>query len=215
MAPSARTSPAQKDSSLGAGLIAAKRLDTGRREKMTPTQEKELRENDAVVRSPFVPRGRMPDPFTLVMFGATGDLAARKLFPAVFALAREQFLPADFIVVGIGRRGKDDVAFHEDVRRSLAAAHADAPREEVDGFLDRVFYHRGDFTTAEGLAGLGRRLGELEGAHGLPGNNGPSIRTLIFTLLDASNAFSLTPCAPICGTWIIKAKAVSMMVSAR
>src|SRR5262249_37522970 len=73
---------------------------------------------------------------------------------------------ADFIVVGVGRRGKDDAAFREDVCRSLAAAHAAAPREEVDGFLGRVFYHRADFTTAEGLAGLGRRLGELEGTHG-------------------------------------------------
>jgi glucose-6-phosphate 1-dehydrogenase len=112
----------------------------------------------------------MPDPFTLVMFGATGDLAARKLFPAVFALARGRFLPAEFIVVGIGRRGKDDAAFREDVRRSLAAAHPDAPREEVEAFLSRVFYHRADFTTTEGLAGLGKRLGELERAHGLPGN---------------------------------------------
>ena len=124
---------------------------------MTPKQDKQ-----AVSRSPFVPRGRVPDPFTLVIFGATGDLAARKLFPAVFALAHEQFLPADFSVVGVGRRSKDDSAFREDVRKSLAAAHKDAPSAVVDGFLGRVFYHRADFTTTEGLAGLGRRLGELE-----------------------------------------------------
>lgn len=119
--------------------------------------------------SPFVQRGTVPDPFTLVMFGATGDLAARKLFPAVFALARGQFLPADFLVVGVGRRGKDDSAFREDVARSLTA-HRGAARDEVDGFLDRVFYHRADFTTAEGLAGLGQRLAELETARQIPGN---------------------------------------------
>src|SRR5437588_11238545 len=102
---------------------------------MTPRPDQEPRDKDAADRSPFVPHGRMPDPFTLVKFGATGDLAARKLFPAVFALARGQFLPAQFIVVGVGHRGKDDATFREDVRRSLAAAHADAPREEVDGFL--------------------------------------------------------------------------------
>src|SRR5579859_7844944 len=112
----------------------------------------------------------MPDPFTLVIFGATGDLAARKLFPAVFALARGQFFPADFVVVGVGRRPKDDPAFREDVRKSLKSAHADARPEEVDDFLGRVFYHRADFTTTQGLAGLGRRLGELETAQGLPGN---------------------------------------------
>jgi glucose-6-phosphate 1-dehydrogenase len=132
---------------------------------MTPSAHR-----GAADRSPFVARGRLPDPFTLVMFGATGDLAARKLFPAVFALAQGRFLPGQFIVVGVGRRGKDDAAFREDVRRSLVTTHGDAPLVEVNTFLGRVFYHRADFTTAEGLAGLGRRLGELEAAQGLPGN---------------------------------------------
>jgi glucose-6-phosphate 1-dehydrogenase len=121
-------------------------------------------------RSPFVPRGRMPEPSTMVIFGATGDLAGRKLFPAIFQLARGEFLPAKSAVVGVGRRAKDDPAFREDVRKSLLAAHADATPAEVDGFLGRVFYHRADFTTTVGLAGLGRRLGELESAQGLPGN---------------------------------------------
>jgi glucose-6-phosphate 1-dehydrogenase len=137
---------------------------------MTPKLDREPRDKGAEECSPFVPHGGMPCPFTLVMFGATGDLAARKLFPAVFALARGRFLPADFIVVGIGRRDKDDPAFRADVRKSLVAAHGDASAEETDGFLRRVFYHRADFTTAAGLAGLGQRLGQLEGAHGLPGN---------------------------------------------
>src|ERR1700741_3721491 len=114
---------------------------------MTPTRDTKSRNQDPVDRSPFVPHGHLPDPLTLVMFGATGDLAARKLFPAVFALARGQFLPAQFLVVGIGRRDKTAAAFREDVRRSLAAAHPDAPASEVDGFLGRVFYHRADFTT--------------------------------------------------------------------
>src|SRR5436305_4264003 len=106
---------------------------------MTPRQDKESRHKLPVDHSPFVPRGRMPDPFTMVIFGATGDLAARKLFPAVFALAGGQFLPADFIVVGVGRRAKDDAVFRDDVRQSLASSHKDAPSEEVDNFLGRVF----------------------------------------------------------------------------
>src|SRR6266700_861345 len=114
----------------------------------TPRRDKEPQSKDAVDRPPFVRRARMPDPCTLVLLGATGDMAARKLFRAVFAMARGQFLPADFIVVGVGRRAKDDAAFREDVRKSLAASHADAPSGEVDRFLSRVFYHRADFTKA-------------------------------------------------------------------
>src|SRR5207244_10919239 len=102
---------------------------------VTPKRDKEPRDKNAGDRSPFVPRGRMPDPFTLVIFGATGDLAGRKLFPALFALARGQFLPADFIVVGVGRRAKDDAAFREDVRKSLMASRADAPHEEAEAFV--------------------------------------------------------------------------------
>ena len=76
-----------------------------------------------------------------------------------------------FIVVGVGRRDKDDSAFREDVRKSLAAAHADAPSEEVDGFLGRVFYHRADFTTAEGpgrARHAARRTGSGARAAGQP-----------------------------------------------
>src|SRR5581483_3626965 len=157
------------DAAVFRGPSTARSL-TGRALLMTPTQDKEPREPDLSHRSPFVPHGRLPDPFTLVLFGATGDLAARKLFPAVFALARGRFLPDRFAVVGIGRRAKDDPAFRADVRQSVEKAHPDAPADEVDGFLAHVFYHRADFTTAQGLAGLRPRLGELEAAHGLPGN---------------------------------------------
>lgn len=111
----------------------------------------------------------MPDPFTLVIFGATGDLAARKLFPAVFALTGGQLLPDNFVVVGVGRRPKDDVAFRHDVRQAIGASPGTSAAE-VERFLGRVFYHRADFTSPVGLASLGRRLGEFEQSAGLPGN---------------------------------------------
>src|SRR3954469_21013220 len=56
--------------------------------------------------SPFVPGVRPPEPFTLVIFGATGHLAARKLLPALYGLWRGQFLPRELVVVGVGRRDK-------------------------------------------------------------------------------------------------------------
>src|SRR5260370_31737756 len=61
---------------------------------MTPTRDRESQDKDPRDHSPFVPHGHMPDPFTLVIFGATADLAARKLFPAVFTLTRRHCLPA-------------------------------------------------------------------------------------------------------------------------
>ena len=49
-----------------------------------------------------------PDPFTMVIFGATGDLASRKLLPALYGLWHARFLPESFAIVGIGRRDKND-----------------------------------------------------------------------------------------------------------
>src|SRR5437762_1133961 len=69
--------------------------------------------------SPFIPGVRLPEPFTLVIFGATGDLAARKLLPALHSLWRGGFLPGELAVVGVGRRDKTDDGFREDVRTAL------------------------------------------------------------------------------------------------
>lgn len=104
------------------------------------------------------------------MFGATGDLAARKLFPSIFALFRAQLLPTEFLILGLGRRDKDDRKFREDIRPSLTAASKEAMSSEVDAFLDRIVYHRTNFTTADEFSALGRRLRELEKNQGLPGN---------------------------------------------
>jgi glucose-6-phosphate 1-dehydrogenase len=115
--------------------------------------------------SPFVPRLQPPAPFTFVLFGATGDLATRKLLPSLFGLWRKGFLPSTFAVVGVGRRAGDEDAFRREVRAALPG-----PASALDGFLGNVFYHRGDFTAAGGLEGLARRVQDIEAEKGLPGN---------------------------------------------
>jgi glucose-6-phosphate 1-dehydrogenase len=125
----------------------------------------------AAAPSPFVPGVQPPEPFALVIFGATGDLAARKLLPALCGLWQDRLLPERMAVVGVGRRDKTDDAFRADVRADLVRFRGAVPAG-ADGqdFLAHVYYHRADFTTTEGLQGLGRRLGELEAQRGLPGN---------------------------------------------
>ena len=55
------------------------------------------------------------DPFGLIIFGATGDLAHRKLFPALFDLFVSQSLPESFFVIGCGRSNFDDPAYAETI----------------------------------------------------------------------------------------------------
>src|SRR5580692_5525875 len=58
------------------------------------------------------------DPCILVIFGATGDLTSRKLFPAIYNLAREGQLPSQFVVVGFARKQKT----HEQFRKEMEDA---------------------------------------------------------------------------------------------
>jgi glucose-6-phosphate 1-dehydrogenase len=115
---------------------------------------------------------QLPDPFTFVIFGATGDLTARKLLPALYGLWHRPFLPDRFAIVGVGRRDKNDDVFRQEMRSAVATFRRDAPAaaEGWEGFLGNVFYHQADFTTAEGMQGLARRLQGLESQRELPGN---------------------------------------------
>src|SRR3954451_10450833 len=69
---------------------------------------------------PFLPRTRVPDPCAIVLFGATGDLTHRKLAPALYHLAVEGQLPAEYALVGFARRDWSDDQFREELRKTLA-----------------------------------------------------------------------------------------------
>lgn len=61
----------------------------------------------------------MTEPMTFVLFGATGDLAKRKIFPALYNLYRENKLKLPFNIVGLGRRELSDEQFQSNVRQSI------------------------------------------------------------------------------------------------
>ena len=110
--------------------------------------------------------------FTVVIFGATGDLAARKLLPALYGLWHDRLLPERFAIIGVARREKDDAAFREDMRQAVARFREDAagPSGDDNAFFAHVFYHRADFTTGDGMKSLARHLPVLEARENLPGN---------------------------------------------
>jgi glucose-6-phosphate 1-dehydrogenase len=67
-----------------------------------------------------VPASRLPDPATVVIFGATGDLAHRKVLPALYNLRRAGLLPAGTAFVGFARRPFTDATYREEARRAVA-----------------------------------------------------------------------------------------------
>ena len=55
------------------------------------------------------------DPCVMVIFGATGDLTKRKLFPALYNLAKDDFLPHTFAIIGVGRQEMETKDFRRQV----------------------------------------------------------------------------------------------------
>ena len=115
---------------------------------------------------------QVAEPFAVVIFGATGALTHSKLLPALFRLWQADFFGAPFVVVGVGRRDKNDRQFRDELH-AAAEAHGRAHPGDRDGwdrFAGHVFYHRADFTVAESYGELAGRLGALEAERGLGGN---------------------------------------------
>src|SRR5262245_9245054 len=88
---------------------------------------------------PFVSRTKTPEPFTLVLFGATGDLAGRKLLPALAGLLQNEYLPTAFAILAVGRRDKNDQAFRDDAQKSLAEFRGNESADNTADFVTHVF----------------------------------------------------------------------------
>ena len=104
---------------------------------------------------------------TLIIFGATGDLAARKLIPALFTLFRQNFLAESFCIVGVGRRDWD----HDHLRQVMAEAlGTDATSDDAwNTFAERLFYQKTDLSDPEEFKRLHEAVASHEAALGLTG----------------------------------------------
>ena len=116
---------------------------------------------------------RVPDPSTLVLFGATGDLAHRKVVPALYQLWRTNLLPHEFVVLAIGRRDYDDEALRAEYRESLEKYSRVLPLDDAAwrSFASRIRYERCDFADAGGFDRLAKRLDEIDREQNSRGNH--------------------------------------------
>lgn len=114
---------------------------------------------------------RIPDPCALVIFGATGDLARKKLIPAIYDLSNRGLLPPGFAVVGFARRDWDHAGFAQ-FAREAAEQHARTPwREEVWSRLaSGIRFIPGSFEDDDAYDDLASLLEDLRGSHGIGGN---------------------------------------------
>jgi glucose-6-phosphate 1-dehydrogenase len=114
---------------------------------------------------------RVPEPCALVVFGVTGDLARKKLIPAVYDLGNRGLLPPGFVLLGFARRDWDHGEFAE-LARDAARAHARTEfREDVwRRIADSVRFVPGSFDDDAAFDELDSTLVDLETSHGIAGN---------------------------------------------
>ena len=107
---------------------------------------------------------RLPvHPTSLVIFGATGDLAHRKLLPALYNLAHEGQLPERFEMIGVGRRDQEHEDFRDAVVASIERYSRRKPDENVlKGLIDDVRYVQGDFDDDNVYGELRKTLEEFD-----------------------------------------------------
>jgi glucose-6-phosphate 1-dehydrogenase len=102
-------------------------------------------------------------PTTLVIFGATGDLAHRKLLPAIYNLAHEGALPERFNLIGVSRSDMSDDKYRDDARESIKEHSRREPDEQVlEKLLEQLRYVTGSFDDDSMFDRLGDELGKFD-----------------------------------------------------
>jgi glucose-6-phosphate 1-dehydrogenase len=115
--------------------------------------------------------GPRPQPCSLVIFGGAGDLARRKLIPALYNLALDGVLPAHFAVLGFGRTDVALEAFRASCRENIEK-YSRRPIQEPQwsDFERKIHWVTGSFADPASYDLLETRLMEIEPQHGIPGN---------------------------------------------
>ena len=107
---------------------------------------------------------------TVLIFGASGDLTARKLIPALFSLWKNGYLSDRAAIVGVARRPKSHDEFRQQMHDAVAGDVPDVTQEEWLRFADLLTYEQVDLADAEQFERLKRNLAERERSRGLTGN---------------------------------------------
>ncbi|MET0625571.1 MAG: glucose-6-phosphate dehydrogenase [Pyrinomonadaceae bacterium] len=116
--------------------------------------------------------GRAAEPCAVVIFGASGDLARRKLIPALYRLVQERVLPAEFAIIGLGRTPMTDDEFREKMKAAVVEfSESKSVDEEVwRSFAAKLQFLPSDIKNPECYAELAKRLEQVDAEHGTQGN---------------------------------------------
>jgi glucose-6-phosphate 1-dehydrogenase len=125
----------------------------------------------AEVTSPDIACAETPgSPCALVLFGASGDLAARKLIPSLAQLFARNLLSEHFCLIGCGRSAMSDEAFRQKVLDALQAATESVSSEVATRFAQKFYYVSGDYSNPAFYQAIQKKCAELDTVHGFERN---------------------------------------------
>jgi glucose-6-phosphate 1-dehydrogenase len=115
---------------------------------------------------------KQADPCTMIIFGATGDLTKRKLFPALYNLGERGYLPDNFAIVGVGRQEMTSEDFRAKIKGDLQefVGVKNLDKDLLRWFDERTHYTGGDFAHKKTFNELKKLLKELDRQFDIPEN---------------------------------------------
>lgn len=112
-----------------------------------------------------------PQPLIMVIFGANGDLAHRKLVPALYQLASAHLLPPHFAIVGMAREDPQHQDYRQDMKGAVERSTGEPVRPDVwDSFSDSLYFIPGEFQDPRAYQQLKDKLDSLSAERGTCGN---------------------------------------------
>jgi len=108
--------------------------------------------------------------FNYVIFGASGDLAKRKLIPALYSLYVNQQVPDNFIILGVSRTSYSDIQYREKMKEALIEFNEISDNRKIDAFVEKLFYQPLNYDNRQDYFDLKERLTQLQEEKGIPGN---------------------------------------------
>ena len=106
----------------------------------------------------------LPDKLSVIVVGASGDLAHKKIYPALFALYCQGYLPDDFNVFGFSRSTFTHDAFRESIMQHLTCRYVpgESCADRMNEFLSRCFYQQGSYDSPDSFLDLFQLMHERE-----------------------------------------------------
>lgn len=125
----------------------------------------------------------------IVIFGASGDLTRRKLIPALFSLRKQNLLPENFAILGVGRTDLNDEKFRDEMKSGLATFSEIKTAKDSDNltlFLNALFYCSIDTFNPDSYILLKKKIETLNATYKLDDN-------IIFYLATPPNLYDKIP----------------------